>query len=241
MRMQLEALLCGALLLSSHAARPLRAQVPSQGASSRLARVLPADVADQVLRRIVETRARGLPADALAARALELSAKGMAPERLAQTIEQQAGYLEIARDALVAAGRSDPQADEVDAAATALRKGVEGRAVRDLAGSAPSGRSLAIPLLVMSSLVDRGLPADNALRQVLARVQARASDQQLERLADGPGVAAVQAPSALNGQDVAANRRPDVSRPDMLPTTAATKGNRPAATPPRPPGVATRP
>jgi hypothetical protein len=238
MRMQLEALLCGALLLSSHAAGALRAQVPSEGASGRLARVLPADVADQVLRRIDETRSRGLPADALAARALELSAKGLAPERLAQAIEQQAGYLEVARGDLIAAGRTDPQADEIDAAATALGKGVQERAVRDLASSAPSGRSLAIPLLVMSSLVDRGLPADNALRQVLARVQARASDQQLERLADGPGIATVQAPSALNGQDVAANRRPDVGRPDMLPTSAATKGNRPAATPSRPPGVA---
>jgi hypothetical protein len=238
MRMQLEALLCGALLLSSHAAGQLRAQVPTEEVASRLARVLPADVADQVLRRIDETRARGLPADALAARALELSAKGLAPERVVQVIDQQAGYLEAARGALVSAGRTDPQPDEIDAGATALRKGVDGRDLSSLASSAPSARSLAVPLLVMSSLVDRGLPADNALREVLARIQARASDQQLERLADGPGVTTLQAPSALNGKDVAANRRPDVGRPDMLPTTAATKGNRPAATPPRPPGVA---
>jgi len=238
MRVQLEAVLCGGLLLSSHGAGPLCAQVPADAVSSRLTRVLPADVADEVLRRIDDARARGLPAAALVARALELSAKGLPPDRVERVIEQQVGYLEAARAALVAAGRTDPQPDEIDAGATALRKGVDKRDVSDLASSTPSGRSLAVPLLVMSSLVDRGLPADNALRQVLARIQARASDQQLERLADGPGVTAIQAPSGLNGKDVAANRRPDVSRPDMLPTAAATKGNRPAATPPRPPGAA---
>jgi len=237
MRVQLEALFCGTLLLSAQAGGSLLAQVPADAVSSRLTRVLPADVADEVRQRIDDARVRGLPADALAARALELSAKGLPPEQVARAVEQQARYLDAARTALVAARRADPQADEIDAGATALRKGVDADAVRDLAASTPSGRSLAVPLLVMSSLVDRGLPADNALRQVLARIQARASDQQLERLADGPGVTSIQAPWGLNGKDVAANRRPDVGRPDMLPTASATKGNRPAATPARPPGA----
>src|SRR5437867_2552487 len=111
MRVQLEAWLFGALLLSSQGAGQLRAQIPSEDVSGRLARVLPADVAEQVLRRIDETRARGLPADALVARALELSAKGLAPERVVQVIDQQADYLEVARGALVSAGRTDPQPD----------------------------------------------------------------------------------------------------------------------------------
>jgi len=241
MRVQLEALLCGALLLSSQAAGPLRAQAPTRAVAVRLSRLLPGDVAEEVALRIETARAGGLPGDALTARALELAAKGLAPERVAQAIDQEAGYLEAARGALIAAGRTNLLPDEIDAGATALRKGVGGRGVSDLARLTPSSRSLAVPLLVVSSLVDRGLPADNALRQVLARIEASASDQQLERLADGPGVTTLQAPSGLNGKDVAANRRPDVGRPDMLPTSAATKGNRPAATPPRPPGTASRP
>jgi len=60
--------------------------------------------------------------------------------------------------------------------------GVDGAAVSALAQSAPSGRSLAVPLFVIGSLVDRGLPSDEALRRVLERLQARAADADLERL-----------------------------------------------------------
>jgi hypothetical protein len=97
---------------------------------------------------------------------------------------------------------------------------------------------LAVPLLIISSLVDRGLPADNAVRQVLARVEARASDQQLERLADARSVIGNQTPASLNATDIAASRRADVGRPGLVPTGAVITGNRPPASPPRPPGVA---
>jgi type II secretory pathway component PulK len=227
--------MCGALLLA-RGPGAARAQAPSDPASARLSQVLPEAIADHVVQRINSARGEGLPAEALTARALELSAKGVAPERIARTIDQQAGYLDQGNRVLRAAGRAEPSADEIDAAATALGRGVDPGAVSELAGSAPSGRSLAVPLLVLASLVDRGLPVDNAMQQVLARVASRASDRQLEQLADGRGLTTVQAPSALSGQDVAANRRPDIGRPDMLPTTAATKGNRPTAAPARPPG-----
>src|SRR5882724_637089 len=238
MRMQLGAFLCAAVLGLCPGTEPLAAQARSEDISSKLARVLPGGAADQVLRQIDDARARGLPAAALAARALELSAKGVAPDRIAQAIEDQAGWLEAGRAALTAGGRENAGADEIDAAATALRKGVDGRAVSDFARSAPSSRSLAVPLLIISSLVDRGLPADNALRQVLARVEARASDQQLERLADARSVIGNQTPASLNATDIAASRRAEVGRPGLVPTGAVITGNRPTASPPRPPGVA---
>lgn len=238
MRVQLGAFLCTAALGLCLASVPLSAQARSEDVSSKLARVLPDGTADQILRRIDDARARGLPAAALAAHALELSAKGVAPDRVAQAVDDQAGWLEAGRAALTAGGRENAREDEIDAAATALSKGVDGRALSDLARLAPSSRSLALPLLVISSLVDRGLPADYALRQVLARVEARASDQQLERLADARSVIGTQAPASLNAKDLAASRRPDLGRPGLVPTGAVITGNRPMATPPRPPGVA---
>jgi hypothetical protein len=92
--------------------------------------------------------------------------------------------MEKAKDALDdAPGRNKPSAEEIEAGAEALRQGVDGAAVSELAKSAPSGRSLAVPLFVIGSLVDRGLPSDEALARVLARLEARASDRELETIA----------------------------------------------------------
>lgn len=238
MRVQLGAFLCAALLGLCPGTEPLAAQARAEDVSRKLARVLPDGAADHVLRRIEDARARGLPAAALAARALELSAKGVAPDRVARAVDDQAGWLEAGLTALTAGGRAHAREDEIDAAATALRKGVDAQAVRDFARSTPLSRSLALPLLVVSSLVDRGLPADNAVRQVLARLEARASDQQLERLADVRSVIGNQAPASLSAADMAALRRPDLGRAGLVPTGAVITGNRPAGSPPRPPGVA---
>lgn len=84
----------------------------------------------------------------------------------------------------IEAGRGRPAGgDEIDAGAEAMRQGVDGAAVSALAKTAPSGRSLAVPLFVVGSLVERGLPADQALARVQERLVARASDGDLERMA----------------------------------------------------------
>ena len=50
------------------------AQTPARDPSARLRQVLPADVAQRVLARIAEARARQLPAEALENRALKFAA-----------------------------------------------------------------------------------------------------------------------------------------------------------------------
>jgi hypothetical protein len=202
---------------------PLAAQVadPAQAISS----ALPPDVARRVLARIGDARGRGVPADVLARRALELSSKGMAPARVETAVADEAAELEAARGALAAGERRDAADDEVDATATAMRRGVSGPQVSKLAKAAPSGRSLAVPLFVISSLVDRGLPSDEALQRVLVRLEARASDQQLERLAQAPG-RGDQAPK-LTGLDMAETRRSaEAGRPAWVPANDG-KGSRP--------------
>ena len=105
-----------------------------------------------------------------------------------------------------------------------MRKGVDGKAVSELAKSAPSGRSLAVPLAVIGSLVDRGLPSDSALLRVQAKLQAKASDREIEEL---PGSVAQAHKPATTGQDLAATKRPATAgaptttpRPTSVPANA---------------------
>ena len=195
------------------AAGTLGAQTPAFDPSARLREVLPADVAQKVLATIADARAHELPARALEQRALKFAAKGVEPNLIARSIEQQEDRMEKAKDALDDARK--PSDDEIEAGAEAIRQGVDGAAVSELAKSAPSGRSLAVPLFVIGSLVDRGLPSDEALARVLARLQARASDAELEKISEGLG--------ASN-----ANRPADAGRPvnpgKALGTTRTTGG-----------------
>jgi hypothetical protein len=158
------------------------AQVPARDPSARLREVLPADVAQRVLARIADARARQLPAAALENRALKFAAKGVNPKDIERSVNEQAERMESAKSALSSGRGSTPAGDEVEAGAEAMRKGVDGDAVALLAKSAPRERSLAVPLFVIGSLTDRGLPSDQALQRVLARLNARASDADLERM-----------------------------------------------------------
>ena len=179
------------------------AQTPAYDPSARLREVLPADIAQKVLATIADARAHELPARALEQRALKFAAKGVEPELIANSIAEQAERMEKAKAALGDSRGRRPAANEIEAGAEALRQGVTGADVSELAKSAPSGRSLAVPLFVIGSLVDRGLPSDEALQRVLDRMEARATDRELEGL-----------PSTIPGKAIGQANRPEgVGRP----------------------------
>jgi hypothetical protein len=179
----------GAAMALVGGAAAVRAQATPGDPSARLNQVLPADVATHVLAIIAKARAHGLSGDALENRALKFAAKGVAPASIERSVAEQEERMEHVRDTLQLARGRKPTDDEVDAGAEAMRKGVDGAKVSALAKSAPSGRSLAVPLYVIGSLVDRGLPSDSALARVEARLQLRASDRDLENMPNevGPG------------------------------------------------------
>jgi hypothetical protein len=194
--LKLHSILASGILIAG----TLGAQTPSVAVSDRLREVLPADVAAHVLATIAEARERNLPAQALEQRALKFAAKGVDPKLIAKSIDEQEDRMEKAKNALDDRPGRKVSDDEIEAGAEALRQGVDGAQVSELAKSAPSGRSLAVPLFVIGSLVDRGLPSDDALARVLARLQARASDADLEKIPEGLG--------ATNGNRPAAAGRP---------------------------------
>ena len=175
----------GALVLSGTRAE---AQGAGRDPVARLRAVLPADVAERVIATVTAARERGLPSQALENRALKYAARGVAPEQIERSVMEHATRMDRAQAALAGArGGMRPGGDEVDAAAEAMRMGVDGAGVSTLAKSAPSGRSLAVPLFVVGSLVDRGLPSDEAIARVRDRLQSRATDAELERLPDADG------------------------------------------------------
>lgn len=213
------------------------AQVPAGDPSARLKAVLPAAVAQRVLARIAEARARQLPAEALENRALKFAAKGVDPTNIERSVNEQASRMEVAKAALTSGRASTPAGDEIDAGAEAIRKGVDGSSISFLAKSAPSGRSLAVPLFVIGSLTDRGLSSDDALKRVLARLKARASDTDLESMpGDIPakGSNAQGKGPASTGRDFGQSHKPATAGPPAgIPGNAGKKSN--------PPGQSHRP
>jgi hypothetical protein len=214
-----------------------RTQVPAGDPSARLRTVLPPAVAQRVLARIAEARARRLPAEALENRALKFAAKGVDPTDIERSVNEQASRMEVARAALTSGRASPPAGDEIDAGAEAIRKGVDGSSVSFLAKSAPSGRSLAVPLFVIGSLTDRGLSSDDALKRVLARLKARASDTDLESM---PGDIPAKGSNgqgnrpASTGRDFGQSHKPATAGPPTgIPGNAGKKSN--------PPGQSHRP
>jgi len=161
----------------------LAGQTPSHDPSTTLQRVLPPNIAQQVLAEIADARSHSLPAVVLEHRAFELQAKGTPPARIPEMIASTEQALVAGKAALAAGGRTETADAEIEAAGTATGHGVDGGTISTLAELVPSGRSLVVPLTVLTSLVDRGLPSDEALARVVARLQAHASDQELTTLA----------------------------------------------------------
>ncbi|MEX2473404.1 MAG: hypothetical protein WEA34_14540 [Gemmatimonadota bacterium] len=167
-----------------------------QDPTERLLEVLPEHIATDVMSRVAAAHEQGLPQNALTNVALEGITKGRSGEEVLAAVELLVADLSRARDALGASGRAAGEG-EMEAAAAAMRMGVDGETVSALARSQPSGRSLAVPLLVIGGLADRGLPSDQALSAVQARITAGAGDAAL--LGDFPEV----------GQDLGRAMRPD--------------------------------
>lgn len=173
------------LLILMAMALPLSATA-QQSPAERIEATLPADIATEILGHIEAAEARGLPGTALSNAALESLTKGRGGEETLASVVSIRSDLGRARAALDDAGRA-PREGEVEAAAAAMRMGVDGGAVSTLANSQPSGRSMAVPMLVLGSLTDRGLPSDEALTAVRDGIAAHAHDADLLRSFEGVG------------------------------------------------------
>jgi hypothetical protein len=193
-------------------ASPAGAQEPGQShaydPSARLSEVLRDEqVREHVLAVIAEARSRGLPAQALERTALKGAARNVPPTEIERAVVAQAERLERVQSALAHVPNRRSSGDEIEAGAEAMRNGVDVSELVELATSAPSGRSLAVPMHVIGSLVARGLPSKDALAAVLARLQARAADSEIAQLPDQVTNRPGGKPD-VTGRELAGTKRP---------------------------------
>ena len=130
-----------------------------------------------------------------------------------------------AKAALEKGGRK-PTSSEVVAGSQLIGRGVDGSKISDFAKTAPHDRSLAVPLYVTASLMNRGLKSDAALERVHTRLMQKATDRQLT--AEANATASEKRPETANKEGGLAHR----------PVTPAA-ASRPV-TPPGPPAAAGR-
>jgi hypothetical protein len=215
-------LLVAAALMLASAASAQTANDPS----AQLRKVLPAKVADHVLATIADARSHSLPAKALEQQALRLANKGTKPEDVEKSIDKSAENMKKAKAALEKGGRK-PTSDEVVAGSELVGRGVDGSDISNFAKTAPHDRSLAVPLYVTASLMNRGLKADAALERVHTRLMQKATDRQLT--AEANATASEKRPATANKEGGLAHRpvTPAVaSHPVTPPSRPVTPGRK---------------
>lgn len=145
------------------------------------------------LRSFLDSAAeQGLPLGPLINRALEGAARRVSGARIMQVVRAHAAAMAEARAIL---GPTTPVAD-LDAAATALRAGVDEKALSAIRTSRPVG-SVVIPLMVLTDIVQRGVPIIAARDAVTTIARMPSSDDALKGLraavaknsVRGPGMA----------------------------------------------------
>lgn len=124
---------------------------------------------------------RELPPEPMAKRVAEGRAKGASEAAILVAVEKVKVNLEATHSALLRAGRT-PSKHETAAGAAALEKGVAAGQLEAMARRTPNERSLTVAFDVLTELSARGVPVDNALAQVQAKLDARASDAAIRSL-----------------------------------------------------------
>ncbi len=180
------------------------------------------------LRALLDSAAsKGLPTAPLINRALEGAARRANGARIMQVVRAHAVALGQARDAL---GPSAP-VDELEAGATALRAGIDVNTLSAVRAARPSG-TVVIPLMVLTDVVQRGVPQREAREAVTTIARMPRSDDALKGLQTmvaknsgrGPGMALDALNRYLRGTVNGTN-----------PSSAPATMDRPPIRPPTPP------
>ncbi|MEM7415173.1 MAG: hypothetical protein AAF389_06740 [Gemmatimonadota bacterium] len=147
-------------------------EVTGEAARVRAQEVLPPAVFEEVTALVTEMESQGVPSEPLFAKAIEGTAKGIPSDRFMPGVRAYAGRLGQSRGAL------GPQASIplVIAGADAIQRGVPTEALRSLPTDRPRSP---IALLVLSELVESGVPADRAIAVLRQSMDQRVQDQNM--------------------------------------------------------------
>lgn len=170
---------------------------------------------------------KGLPTGPLINRALEGAARRVSGPKILQVVRAHAVALGQARDVL---GTSSP-VDELEAGARALLAGVDVGTLTALRAARPAGTAV-IPLVVLTDIVQRGVPQTDARSAVTTIAKMPRSDDALN------GLQSTVAKNAGRGPGMAVdalNRYLRTTVKAAPPSSAPATMDRPPIRPPTPP------
>ena len=210
-----------------------------------------AEAYDRLASAVERARASGLPTDPLVSKALEGVAKRVPEDRILAVVERLEASLARAREALEAAGVSSPAPSAIVGVATAFERGVPGDAVGATV-AAGGGPDPTVALNTVADLIQRGVPAEDALAMVVELLKRGGHARDLVELpaaidrlrSRGLGVpdAARELLRAIRaGQTPAGVAVPPVSVPGPPTDLPGPAQGKPPVTPPGPPSAPPRP
>jgi hypothetical protein len=164
------------LALMLAAGLPPAAHAERASVETRLTLKLGAGTAAQVMRLVREAESRGLPTRPLIGRAFEGASRGASGARVVDAVRDHLHALRAADAAL-----GDASETEVTAGSLAVLAGISPDSLAALR-RARGGASLVVPLIVMSDLVARRVPADAASTTVIAAARGGVGDPDLMRM-----------------------------------------------------------
>lgn len=166
----------------------------------------------------------GIPPEALLSKTLEGISKGAPGSRIVQVVRKQFAALREARSTL----GPETSIDELNAAAGALQSGVPRSSLATLS-STREGNSLLMPLVVLSDLVSRGVPPDDASSAIINMSRRGALDSDFAGLRRGvetdilsgasPATALDRRSREFPGRGAPGTRNPVVPSPTRPPET----------------------
>jgi hypothetical protein len=166
----------------------LFAQQASAGASatSQAAVSIPANYSAEAKANIEASfkraQEKNVPDQAMRQRMAEGQAKAANDAQVATAVQKTEVRLEASQSAMVHAGRSNPTPQEINAGEQAMARGATDANVEALVKHAPADRSLVVAFNVLSKLEAQGKPVDQALAEITAKLDARATDDALVSL-----------------------------------------------------------
>ena len=157
--------------IATLAATPLLAQEP------RIEARFTGEARSTLLGIIDSARAAGVPTEPLVQSALLGATREAAPPRIIAAVRGLAGRMRVSRDALGAAATEA----EIVSGASALQAGVDAEALRRIRRARPDGE-VALPLIVLTDIIERGVARDTAERVIVSLGSARSTDAEYQAL-----------------------------------------------------------
>ena len=143
------------------------------------ARGLPTELVEQVSALAANAAAQGLPAEALADKAIEGYAKQVPAARIVAALRDYGSRMAGGRDALRDAGIEAPSGPVITAAADAIGRGLQPNHVGLVARAAPNVELVSPGLTVVAALTAQGMPTSRAVDVVTAAMQRGRSSSQI--------------------------------------------------------------